>query len=273
MKPIIGMTIRELSRRRITHVTFAMALIFLAVFGYLLSKEPHQSVMQNPLNNVTSAGVALVLGLFFCYFIVAFFAVLTTTGSISGEIESGLLMTLMARPLYRLEVVTGKWIGVAAVQTVMVSVVVGGVLAILNDSFPGLTAWGWGMFWTWALFVLQAWILSALTLLCSVGLSAVASGVVMTMGFLMAFVIGVFAQLPHTGVAGANLIANLILPTDGLYRRAVYSALGPMQGLFAQDLGPFGVRHVPSALFIVYSVLYLFVALGAAGWWFRHRDL
>lgn len=273
MRPLIVFTVRELSRRRITQVTLAMALAFLGVFYYLLSQQPHQSVEVNPLNNVTSAGVALVLGLFFCYFIVAFFAVLTTTGSVSGEIENGLLMAVMARPLKRFEVIAGKWVGIAVVQTVMVSVVVGGVLAILNSRFPGVVAAGWGLAATWALFVLQAWVLSALTLLCSVGLSAVASGVVMTMGFLMAFVFGSFAQLPHMGLSGPNLIAGLILPTDGLYRRAIFNALGPSQGLFAQYLGPFGARHVPSTLFVAYSGVYLLAALAVAGWWFRRRDL
>src|SRR6202011_4263365 len=57
---------------------------------------------------------ALILFMFMFSFVVALRASAIASPSISSEIESGVLMTVVSRPVRRTELLLGKWLGLAA---------------------------------------------------------------------------------------------------------------------------------------------------------------
>jgi hypothetical protein len=61
------------------------------------------------------------------------------------------------------------------------------------------------------------------------------------------------------------------MPSEAVWRRASYV----MQSTFgrAMDFTPFGAFSVPSAVMIIYAVVYLLVALALAIHRFQQRDL
>ena len=68
-----------------------------------------------------------------------------------------------------------------------------------------------------------------------------------------------------------GIVVSLIIPSEALWRRAAYL----MQPPFLRQLGfgPFATATAPSAAMVVYSVLYMGVALFLAVRVFRKRDL
>ncbi len=278
MLHIARLTIWEALRRRILLATGVLTAGFLVLFWLEVQHQPRVAVTQNPLGNLSVALGSLALGAFFCYFVIAFFSIFSVSGSISAEIESGLLAPVIPRPLYRAEIVLGKWMGFAVVQCCYVSVLFFGIVVIVHAYYARVLPPAPAIIQAWALFTLQAWVLGAVTLLGSVRLSTLANGITVALSFTMAFLAGAVAQFPFAGTHGSMVdrlavAMSLVLPTDNLYRRAVYELLGGRQGLLGlNSLGPFGAIKVPSMLYVLYSVIYLGMALMLSVRLFARRD-
>jgi hypothetical protein len=71
-----------------------------------------------------------------------------------------------------------------------------------------------------------------------------------------------------------GLATELMIPTDALYRRALFQILGShvLLGLVS-DFGPFGVAVPPGPVVVVYAVVYGCALLAVAVRWFQRRDL
>ncbi len=277
MLHIARLTIWEALRRKILLATGVLTMGFLALFWLEVAHQPRMAVTQNPLGNLSAALGSLALGAFFCYFVIAFFSIFSVSGAVSAEIESGLLAPVIPRPLCRAEIVLGKWIGFAIVQLCFVSVLFFGIVAVVHAYYARVLPAAPAVVQAWALFVLQAWVLGAVTLLGSVRLSTLANGITIALSFTMAFLAGALAQfrfVAHGSVVnGLATAMSLVLPTDNLYRRAVYELAGGRQSLLGTALiGPFGVIKVPSLLYVLYAVVYLAVALTVSVRLFEYRD-
>src|ERR1700760_3545526 len=111
---IAMLTITEAVRRRLllAFVTISVVIVGLSAGGFdrlshthsITSGENHLAVPQ-----------ALILLMFMFSFVVALSASAIVSPAISSEIESGVLMTVVTRPVSRAEVLLGKWLGLAAV--------------------------------------------------------------------------------------------------------------------------------------------------------------
>lgn len=299
MWTIARLTVLETRRRRLLLLTMVMTAAFFVLFWFLAhsfanganSGAATLSEGQLLLQNYQSGMTTLFLGLFFVYFMIAFFSIFSLAGAVAGDAESGLLAAILPRPLHRASFLIGKWTGFAAVQAVYVAVMVTGVALIVHLVFPTAPVWTPRLFSAGAVFILEAWTVAAVTLLGSVLFSALANGIGVSILFGIAFLVGAADQISSgamryagsksvTGIAHTldhiNTLLSLVFPSDGLYRRALYEVAGPgapMLQLLSRLLGPFGVSTPPSVAFIVYSVLYLVAVLSISCWAFSRRDL
>src|SRR5437899_11421297 len=70
-------------------------------------------------------------------------SVLLPVDTLSGEIQSGVIQTLAAKPIRRAEIVLGKWLGHWLVMAGYLALLAGGVLAIVRVAGrftpPGVT--------------------------------------------------------------------------------------------------------------------------------------
>jgi len=116
-----------------------------------------------------------------------------------------------------------------------------------------------------------------LSILGGTRLSTLTNGVVIFMLYGLAFIAGWIEQigsvLRSDAAVNVGIVVSLIMPSEAMWKRAAYL----MQPPFLRELGfsatPFGAASAPSEAMVVYTVLYVVIALAVAVRWFGRRDL
>jgi ABC-type transport system involved in multi-copper enzyme maturation permease subunit len=181
--------------------------------------------------------------------------------TIGGELESGVALSLLARPVRRSEVLLGKWLGLASLAVGYVAIVGGAEIAAAETGtgyqVPDLVA-------AVALLAAQAVVLLSLALLLSTLFSPMAAGVVAVGLFGTAWVAGLVGDigqsLRDSSVAAVGTVDHLLLPTDGLWN-GVMNALdqtGLMNSFSDRLIGnPFFQTSGLTAAYLVWSAAWL----------------
>jgi ABC-type transport system involved in multi-copper enzyme maturation permease subunit len=199
---------------------------------------------------------------------------------ISSEVESGLLLSILARPVRRSEVVIGKWLGLA----VLVAIYAGGAAFLEMVSVDWATGYVPPHPIELTVYVgVEGLALLSLGMLLSTRLSGITGGVIALVAWLMAWIGGIVggigAALQNGAVENIGIISRLILPTDGLWRGAMY-AMEPDAILAQLRLGgtlaranPFASVDAPPAAFLMWVVVWFAVMLALSIWSFRAREI
>jgi ABC-type transport system involved in multi-copper enzyme maturation permease subunit len=276
---IARLTILEASRRKLL---LALALLTLAVIvltSWGFSRLP-------TMKDVTPAEVRLaasqltILVAFMFSGVLALGSTLVAAPAIASDIESGIALAILPRPIRRSEVLMGKWLGLA----VLIALYAGlsGFLEMIGiwlaTSYlppnPGAAI----------LFVgAEGIVLMTLALLLSTRLSPMTGGVIALVLFFVAWIGGI-ALLIGTTFANDTIIAigngsRLLIPTDGLWHGAIFY-LEPSDMLtLARAAGraragnPFYAESPLPISYLVWVVAWLAAVLGVANWSFARRDL
>jgi ABC-type transport system involved in multi-copper enzyme maturation permease subunit len=271
------LTFVEAARRKIVLAALLLGLVFLIVYGlglYFIHGEMVRAGDQaSPLVRNQLYNLLLLSGLYVVNFLFAVMAVLTSVDTVAGEIASGTIHALAAKPVRRWEILVGKWLGFAAMLTLYMALMAGGVTALaaalIGYRAPN-TLRGLALIW------LNGMLLLNVTLLGGTQLSTLANGVLVFAGFGVAFVggwveqIGSFLNSP--AAVNVGIVSSLLMPSEALWKRAAFE----MRSSIVDAIGfsPFtSTTSVPSPLMIVYAVCYAAVALALAVWCFGRRDL
>ncbi len=281
---IARLTFREASRRWVLWVALIMGAIFLVVYG-LGFNSMYQDVQKNtsPVNRLMFSELYnffLLAGLYVVNFMSVLMTVLTSVDTLSGEIASGTIHTIVSKPVRRWEVVLGKWLGFAVMLSLYMLLMAGGVIAIVY-LISGYTApnllHGLGLVW------LNILMLLGVSLLGGSVLSTLANGVVVFGLYGIAFIGGwieQFASFIHQANPATNtqtalligILCSLIFPSETLWKRAAYEMQSPMVSAFG-GFSFFTSSSVPSPLMIAYAGMYAIAALVFAVRQFNKRDL
>lgn len=270
---IARLTFREASRRWVLWVALLLGILFLAVYGIgfreiLRDMSRNASVLQR--SEFTS--FILLAGLYAVSFLTLMMTVLTSVDTLSGEIASGTIHTLVSKPLRRWEIVLGKWLGYTSMLTLYLLLMAGGVMLIVYG-LSGYTApnvWaGLGLMW------LNINLILSVSLFGGAFLSTLANGVLVFGLYGIAFIGGWIEQfgafLKNQTAVNIGIISSLILPSEALWKRAVYEMQSPLAGVVG--FTPFTSTSTPSPLMIAYALAYLLVMVGLAMRQFSRRDL
>ena len=272
---ITKLTFREAARRKILMAAFLLGLAFLIVYGigfYFVNSELGNTVGRNPLENNEVRNFLFMAGMYAVNFLVVIMAVLTSVVTISGEISSGTIQTLVSKPVQRWEIVLGKWLGFAAMLTLYLLFMAGGttmLVYLISGYAPPNT--GRSFFFLW----LNAILLLSVSLMGGSVLSTLANGVLVFGLYGLAFIGG---WIEHIGsiinnqtAINIGIVSSLIIPTEALWKRAAHEMSSPL----ARTIGfsPFSSPSVPSTLMVWYAVVYMLVALFLAIRFFRKKDL
>jgi ABC-type transport system involved in multi-copper enzyme maturation permease subunit len=199
--------------------------------------------------------------------------------TLSGEIESGMALSVLARPVRRSAVLVGKWLGLVAFGSGFV--VLAGLAQFL---VVRLTVGYWpphpltGL----ALMAAETTVLLTLGLLLSTVISPMASGIVAVGLFGATWIAGVVGgvgnALGNEGVAQVGVVSRMVLPTDGLWRGAMNAfqdptALAQFGGEAVEGGFPFLGSSPLTLAYLAWVLLWVAVVLGLAGMVFRRRDL
>jgi len=131
-------------------------------------------------------------------------------------------------------------------------------------------------------FAGEAVALLTLAVLISTRLAPMAGGVIAVIVFGMAWLAGVAEAIglafDNTVLTNVGVAMSLLLPTDGLWRGAVYSlepiaVIGVGSASRAASINPFFAAAPPPAPFLVWAAAWVVVVLALAVFSFNRRDL
>jgi len=283
---VAGLTFREAWRRKVFLAALIMSLGFLVLYSlglYYAGREIVSSAVggglgeaANALMRRTIAAQMLNYGLAPTSLIVGLTAVFASVGTISGEIDTGVLHGVLARPVRRGELIAGKFLGLAGMLVVYDVVLVGAVSALahwlvkspISQPVPAL-----------ALFALEPLILAALAILGSTRLPTLANGVLCTAAYGIASVGGLIEQLggliKNATMTNIGIAVSLLLPVDAIHRKAAALLLpgGLLSFEGAAAAAGVGVPSQPSAAMVWWTVGYILAAVSLAAWSFKRREL
>jgi Cu-processing system permease protein len=279
---IMRFTIYEALRRRLVLAGVLLSLAFLGLFtlgySFLYGKILEATGARPSRQMLAIFGATMtLLGLYAVSFLSSFMALFLTVGTISGEVDSGALHAVLARPLRRAEYVLGRWLACTGMVGLYVLAMSGAVLLIARliagysavDALRGI-----------ALLSLAAAVLVTLSLFGSTWLSTLANGVAVFSLFGVAWLAGIIEfigdALQNEAMFNLGVLVSLLVPSDALWRGASFFFQSPaaMLALAAgRNVLPFASGTPPSAPFIVWSAGYLLVLLVGATLVFARRDL
>ncbi len=277
---IARMTFREAIRRRIVLTGLVLGIIFLVIFsigfhliyGAITAENAAGSNIRTQIFQAEASNFLLLAGLYAVAFLSVAMGALLSADTLAGEISSGTIQTLVTKPLRRSDVVIGKWLGFAGLLGLYSLLMSGGtVLSVyLQSSYvPDNLLTGL------ALIYLEAVLVMTVALACSSAMPALATGGLVFGLYGLAFIGGWIEQIgaifANQTAVQVGIVSSLIIPTEALWRRAIYSMQSPLSS--ALQMTPFSTLSVPSALMIVYAFIYLLVMLWIAVTTFQRRDI
>lgn len=221
----------------------------------------------------------LYLGLFAAYVMIALFAVLIFVATISAEIDDGTLLAVLPRPIARAHVILGKWMGLSFVAMAYATILFFGIVFIDQAQYGAIAGSVGNLFAAYGDFLLEGLVVATVTLLGSTLTSTMANGIIVSSAVLIAFLGGALEQLGALTTPGPAFnvigwVTGLLIPTDALYRRALFQLLGNhvYPGAIVAA-GPFGAVRPPGEGMVFYAMVYIAGMLMLAIWSFGVRDL
>jgi Cu-processing system permease protein len=273
---IARLTFQEAVRRRIAAAALVLGLLFLVVYGLgvngivtAVRAEADSTDMQS--REVTH--MIFTAGMYVVNFLLIMMTVLTSVDTLSGEVLSGTIHTLAAKPMRRSQIVLGKWLGFLGMFALYFALMAGGVLLIvrvIGGYQPPEFLRGASLLW------LNVMLLLSLSLLGGTRLSTLANGTLLFGAYGVSFVGGWVEQIGsvfnNETAINIGIVSSLILPSEALWRRAIHEMRSPLESIMG--ISPFSVGDViPSPMFIGYAAFYAAFALLLAIRLFSQRDL
>ncbi len=283
MITIAHLTVHELVRRRVVWVLAILTVASVALVGWGLERLVGLARENGTQELQIQIGVSQVLILiaFMFSFVLAMTAAFIGAPAIGGDLESGVVFAILARPLRRADLVVGRWLGCAlvvvayAMASGLLAIAVAALVSGYTPPNPPLAI---------AFLAGQALVLLTLTLALGSVMPSIAAGAIAVVGFGLGWMAGVLAGVAAAlGVAALGSVAEVsrwLLPSDGLWRGVIYGLEPPLVVLIAAgrapglvQANPFYAADPPPVVFVIWSIVWMALVLGAATWWFERRDL
>src|SRR5215207_1916451 len=279
---VAALTLQEASRRRVLRALGALtvALLTLSAWGFskLAGIEFEGSALTSGEERLVASQV-LNLVMFGLSLIAALGTAFLAGPSLAGEIESGIALAVLARPVHRSAVLVGKWLGLVAFGSGFVAVAGLAQFLVVRAT---VGYWPPEPIEGLALLAAQTTVLLTLGLLLATLISPMASGIVAVGLFGATWIAGVVggigASLGNDAVARVGEVSRILLPTDGLWRGAMHAfqdpvALAQFGGPAVEGGFPFLSNATLTVTYLTWTGLWVALVLGLAGLAFLRRDL
>jgi Cu-processing system permease protein len=275
------MTFQEAIRRRIVLTGLILGILFLIVFAvgaHMISIEisretlaeggtAYRNIMQKEMSNFL-----LMAGLYAVTFLSIAMGALLASDTLAGEINSGSIQTIVTKPVRRSHVVFGKWLGFAELLGLYAILMAGGVVLIVFIQSAHLPR---NILAGLSLIYLESLLVMTISLAGSSAMPALATGGMVFglygLAFLGGWIEQIGALVSNPTAVQIGIVTSLVIPTEALWRRAAYEMQTPLAS--ALGMSPFGAFSVPSALMVLYAVVYLVIIFAIAVSTFNHRDI
>jgi Cu-processing system permease protein len=276
-------TLGELTRRRVVVIVAALTLAFLALFELANQVAFHNIAGGRTesggvlVDQRTMAGASLVgLGMFADLFLGAVLAVFLTMSAVRGDAEQGLMQPLVVREPGRAAYLAGRIVAAAGMSGLYT---LGMYLACVGITGQAGGWWPDDVVAPGLALMLAVIVLAAMSLLGSVFLSAIPTGIALLMVYAAGLVGGLLGQigyaLPSQRLQDIGRDVSWALPFDALYQAGLHALTSHTAGLTGVivHLGPLGGAQAAGPGLAVWALAYLAVVLAVAGYAFAQRDL
>ncbi len=274
---IAGLTIKEAVRRRLLLAFVAITVVIVGLSAWGFDRLAHTHSITSGESRLAVPD-ALILFMFMFSFVLALSASAIAAPAIASEIESGVLMTVVTRPIRRSQVLLGKWLGLATLLAGYAGVVCALQFGVVDwtSGFhpPNPVLVGVYLFAEGALLL-------TLSLFLSTRMPVIAAGVIGVAVFGASWLAGVVGTLGATLNIGAlrtvGQVGRFLLPTDGLWHAAIYYLQPP--SVITEHLAeganqnPFYAQGAPSWPYLLWVVCWLLIVLIAAVASLERREL
>jgi ABC-type transport system involved in multi-copper enzyme maturation permease subunit len=267
-------TLHEAARKRVLLASLLFGTAFLVLFGtgLTLVERDFRAHGGSLMERRMFLNFATMAGLYAVNFLVIMTATFMPVDTLSGEIASGVMQTVAAKPLRRSSIVLGKWLAYALVVGAYMMLMAGGTLAVARV-LTGFTPPGVAQ--ALPLILLESIVLMTLSIAGGTRMSTIANGVTVFGLYGLAFLGGWFEQigtlLENPSARYLGTIASLLMPSEALWQRAAYFLQPPL--MRDLHLTPFSPASLPSPAMVAWAVGYVVAALGFALVSFRRRPL
>jgi len=273
IKTITWLTFHEARRRKMVLAALVMGGLFLLLFGVgvALIDKNLQEEQNSAIQMRFGYNLLLIAGLYVVHFLTVMLAIFASVDTISGEIATHTIQTLVTKPVRRWQVVLGKWLGYAAMLLLYLGLLGGGIFLVMYvlvgytppNPLAGLL-----------LLMLESLVLLSLSMLGGTRLSTLTNGVLLFMlygvAFIGAWVEQIGSLLQSHAAVNIGIVTSLLMPVEALWRRAAFLMQPPIMSSFPS---PFSGTSPPSQAMVIYAALYAAAALGLAMRVFSRRDL
>jgi ABC-type transport system involved in multi-copper enzyme maturation permease subunit len=280
---IARLTVRELVRRRIIWILAALTVVSVVLVAIgverfvALTREDGRPEIEIRV----AVSQILILVAFMFSFVLAMTAAFLGAPAIGADIDSGVALALLARPLRRVDLLLGRWLGLAVVvvgYTVVSGSLAIGVISAIAGFGPPAPAL--------ALVFLsaQAIVLMTLTLALGTVIPAIGAGAIAVVAFGIVWMAGIVATVARAfdldALGAAADASRWLFPSDGLWRGVVYGLEPPLASVIAAggsarglSANPFFSFVPPILAFDAWAVAWVVIVLGLAAWRLSRRDL
>jgi ABC-type transport system involved in multi-copper enzyme maturation permease subunit len=272
---IAHLTVHEAIRRRVLTAALIVGAAFLTLFAvgvHFMIVGLDKSKSLALIERMVTLNAITLAGLFAASRLLVITAVLLPVDTLSGEIASGVIQTLAAKPIRRGEIVLGKWLGHGLVLAIYFLLTVGGVLVVarvVGHFTPPHIERGL------PLLFLEATLLLTVAIAGGTRLSTITNGMMAFGLYGFAFIGNWVEQIAtftdNVAVRNVGTVSSLIMPSESLWNLACYQ----MQPTIMSELTatPFSPVAVPSVAMVWWSIGYIVLALLLGLKAFRHRAL
>ncbi|TMQ73893.1 MAG: ABC transporter permease [Candidatus Eisenbacteria bacterium] len=272
---VVHLTLHEAMRRRVLLAALLGGLAFLILYGvgfHFIARDVGRNARMTLIEKRVALNAITLAGLYAVNLLAMMSAVLLPVDTLSGEIASGSMQALAAKPVRRVEILLGKWLAYVLVVAGYLAGMAGGVLlvarAIGHFTPPGITG---GI----PLMLVEVVLLVSVSIAGGTRLSTVTNGMMAFGLYGLAFIgnwveqIGTYVD--NQAARDVGTVASLLMPAEALWQRAAWM----MQPALMRDLRvtPFSPASVPSPAMVWWAAAYTLVVVIIAARSFAKRGL
>jgi ABC-2 type transport system permease protein len=273
-------TLRELFRRKVFVVVPLVTAAFLGLYVvgnvYAFRVTARQEGFAGIDPRIVTGSTLLGLAMFTTFFLGAVLAVFLTFSTVRGDSETGLLQPLVVRPVGRVSLLAGRFIGTLVVTVAYVVLLYSGsVIAtgVVGDWWPAHAL-------SPALYLSAGVaIVAALSVLGSIFLSTIPNGIAVLGVFGAGLLAGLLGQigdaLSSHSLQTMAKVTSWVLPFEALYQASLHALTTGTSGFtaFVVRLGPLGGAEDPGRWLAPWAACYLVALALASVALFARRDL
>jgi ABC-2 type transport system permease protein len=281
MIDLVALTIKELMRRRFIAGAAAATAALVAVTGWGFSYLTHVRSHGEPVTHLevlTMTAVLLILISYLFSFLLAMAAVFIAAPSIAGDIESGVLLPVLARPIARGTILGGKALALACIIAVYTFVTGACEFAVVRAATGYMPPHPAAML---GYLALSGVVMIALAMFLGTRMPALAASIVAMGLFIIARLGGVALSLglhyANQTVIGAGIVSQLLLPSDAMWQAALYrlepESMIASMGASQQWTGPFFILSPPPPTMLLWTLGWIAAIFALSARSFELRDL